>query len=288
MLPLLAAIAVLPSASASVLWENALPTNGNTGFDAAPLYGTICDANVSTCPGGTNKAYILGDQFTLSGSSNTITSVTVYEVGNVATTEFGTPGDSPITEFNGLDLYVAPDGATSGMGAPVDILTGAALGASATQVCYSGACGAGGMNFESLTNPSNYYAIYAVTFSGLDLVLGPGLYDFAVGANPKAGETFALLTSDPNHSGTSEEDSSTLCGTTGCGYIYYLPDGTGHTPLETYQYAPGSIGGYSNGADANVIINGTSTPEPATFGMLGLGLAGVWAGLRRRARNHRV
>jgi hypothetical protein len=287
---LLAGLVVLPSAYASTLWTDALPSNGNTGFDAAPVYGTICDTNVSACPGGTNKAYILGDQFTLSAATNTITSVTVYEVGNAVTTEFGNPGDPPNTEYNGLDLFISPDNAATGMGAPVDILTGANLTAAATRVCYGGPCGGGGMNFESVDNSSNYFGIYAVTFT-LNVTLGPGLYDFAVGANPKpnTGNVFALLTSDPNHSGTSEEDSASLCGTTGCGFLYYLPDGAANSPLATYQYQTGLglINNYNNGADVNVVINGTAVPEPSSFGFLGLGLAGIVAGVRR-ARHNRV
>jgi hypothetical protein len=51
---LLTVLAVLPPASAETLWTNALPTNGNTGFDAAPVYGSECDTNISTCPGGDN------------------------------------------------------------------------------------------------------------------------------------------------------------------------------------------------------------------------------------------
>jgi hypothetical protein len=59
--------------------------------------------------------------------------------------------------------------------------------------------------------------------------------------------------------------------------------------VATYQYAPGSITSYTNGADVNVIIEGSpSVPEPSTFALLGIGLAGASAGLRRRARRHRV
>ena len=284
-LPLLAALAVLPSASAGILWTNALPTDGNTGFDAAPVYGSLCDENQGTCPGAPVEPFILGDQFMLSSTTNTITSVTIYEVGNAVTSEFGTPGDTPDTEFSNLSLYVGPDGSATGLGSAVDSLSGASLLSASSQVCYSGTCGAGGMNYLSTSNPNDYYAIYAVTFSGLDLTLGAGLYDFAIGATPIGGNTFALLTSDPNNSGGATEDSASLSPN---GFLYYFYDGTGGAPLATYQYGPGAIAGYDNGADVNVTIDGTTTPEPSTFGLLGLGLAGVWAGMRRRNRHSRA
>jgi hypothetical protein len=276
---LLTVLAVLPSASGGTLWTNALPSNGNTGYDAAPLYGSLSDSNL---PGAPVKPFILGDQFTLSGSSNTINSVTIYEVGNVVTTATGTPGDTPDTEFSTLSLYIGPDGSATGLGSAVDTIGGAPLFSASTQVCYGGACGSGGVNFQSIYTSSVYYAIYAVTFSGLNITLPSGLYDFAIGATPIGGNTFALLTSDPNNSGTSEEDSATLCPN--CGFLYYFYDGTGGAPLATYQYLPGSISGYNNGADVNVLISGSSVPEPSTFGLIGLGLGGVLLGLRQRVR----
>ena len=280
---LLTVLAVLPSASGGTLWTNALPSNGNTGYDAAPLYGSLCDINLGSCPGGSVKPFILGDQFTLSGSSNTINSVTIYEVGNVVTTATGTPGDTPNTEFSTLSLYIGPDGSATGLGPAVDTLGGASLFNASTQVCYGGACGSGGVNFQSIYNSSVYYAIYAITFSGLNLTEPGGLYDFAIGATPIGdGNTFALLTSDPNNSGTSTENSATLCPN--CGFLYYFYDGTGGAPLATYQYGPGSISGYNNGADVNVLISGSSVPEPSSFGLIGLGLGGVLLGLRQRVR----
>jgi hypothetical protein len=284
---LLLAVCAGSSAYASSLWTNALPSNGNTGYDAAPVYGSLCDENKGACPGAPNEPYILGDQFTLSGSSNTINSVTIYEVAGVPTTATGIPGDGPGTEFSNLSLYIAPDSDPSGMGAAVDTLSGAsALGAASSQVCYSGACGGGGVNFESIYTPGEYFAIYSVTFSGLNLAMGAGLYDFAIGATPIGGNSFALLTSDPNHSGTSVEDSASLSPN---GFLFYFYDGSGGSPLATYQYvtSPPSIIGYDNGADVNVLITGSSSaPEPSSFGLLGIGLAGIWAGLRRRNHRH--
>jgi hypothetical protein len=199
----------------------------------------------------------------------------------VATTEFGLPGDSADSEFSSLSLYIAADNAAAGMGAPIDTLSGTY---SSTQVCYGGPCnGTTGMNFESLNSPGTYYAMYAVTFSGLNLALTAGLYDFAVGDTPIGNNTFALLISDPSNSGSSTEDSASLNPN---GYLYFFADGTAGSPLATYQYITnnGDINNYNNGADVNVIISGTSTPEPSSLGLLGLGFGAMLLGLRQRVR----
>jgi hypothetical protein len=191
----------------------------------------------------------------------------------------GTPGDTPDTEFSNLALYIGPDNSATGLGTAVDTLGGASLLAATTQVCYNGACGSGGTNYQSVDS-GNYYAIYAVTFSDLNISLAAGTYDFAVGDTPIGNNTFALLMSDPaNTSGGSESSA----GLSPNGFLYFFADGTGSSPLETYQYdsSSGLITNYNNNADVNVNI--TAVPEPTTFGMIGLGLA-AFAFMRRRTR----
>src|SRR5690348_12758829 len=110
-----------PCFADSVLFANLLPTinfNGppsTTRVNVAPVYNAPPLMN----PNSITENYILGDQFLLSQSTNTITSVTIFEVGNAPTTSTGAAIDTPDTEFNNLSLYLGPDGSVSGLGAPL-------------------------------------------------------------------------------------------------------------------------------------------------------------------------
>jgi hypothetical protein len=217
--------------------------------------------------------YILGDQFSLAGESD-ITSVTVYEVGNATVGEFANNAtDTPGTEFSNISLYLGADSTD---------LTDVSSSYTYAQVQY------GAQNYESINSPGTYYPIFAITFGGLNVDLAAGLNDFAIHATPIGGNTFALLMSDPNRSGIGNtEDSNSLPNSD---FVYYTNDGTSW--IATYQYAAGSVTGYTaiGDLDANSIILGSpvTTPEPSTLGLFGMGLAGVWAGLRRRARHPRI
>jgi hypothetical protein len=269
-----------PASAVGILWENLLPTaNLNNTVtlvnrsNAAPVYGSLADVN----KGGSVQPFILGDQFQLFNISSTITSFTIYEVGNVGGGPNATPGDTPDTEFSNVSLYIGPD--STGVQPLVASLSGAALLAASAQVCYAGAT----CNFQSLNSGTVYFPIYAITFSGLSLTLAPGLYDFSIGATPIGGNTFALHMSDPLNSGV-REDSSTLGGSED--FLYSFFDGPGNVPLTTYQYAgpgPNGVVGWTNPdpLDVNAVIVGTSVPEPATLAVVAAALLGLF-GLKRR------
>lgn len=276
LLILVAAFTIAPSASADTLWTNALPTTnlnsaaGSNRSNVAPVYGSLCDANTGNCDSGAGpitgatNPYILGDQFVLSGTTNTITQVTIYEVGNTPTSG---AIDDPTDEFNSITLYIGADHTN---------LTNVSSSYSFQQVQYTG-----GLDYESINSTGTFFPIFAITFSGLNFSAGgPGVYDFAIGADPKANNTFALLASDSSLSG-SEQDSSVFAPDNG--FLFFFDEGSG--PLSTYQYGPGFISNYNNGADANVIIEGIATPEPSTLATLGIGLLAAGFLQRRRLQN---
>jgi hypothetical protein len=257
--PLLVMLVALPSVYAGTIWTDALPSNGNSGNDAAVPQGSFISPPTP---------YILGDQFNLS-TATTITSVTVYAVDS--SQAVSSTGTGATNDLGSISLY---------LGADSTALTEAASDyTSATQVQFGN-----GQNYDSLDSPGTYYPIFAVTFSGLSVPLGAGLNDFAVDG---AGGTLYVLMSDPANSGTSEEDASTIGG--GSAFGYFINPGSGWTL--TYQYGPGAVSNYggSGTLDADVIIAGTgAVPEPSTIGLLGIGLAGIWAASRRRARRRRA
>jgi hypothetical protein len=240
---------------------NGYPAANNRSNDA-PIYSTLPDSNL----GGVQEPFTLGDQFQLLTPS-IIDSVTIYEVGNVALRSMGIASDTPDTEFSSVSLFIGPD--NTGLG-QVSTLSGAALKAASTQVFYT--VGTNQMNYQSI-NMNSYFPIFAITFSGLNLTEDAGLYDFAIGATPTSGNSFALLMSDPSQG--PAEDS---LGIPGHSFLYFFNDGPGGTPLATYQYAgPADLSNWSNpnAMDVNVIIQGSSVPEPATFGFVALALGGV-------------
>ena len=271
LLAILAASLAPSIASAATVWSNPLPTGnlnsaaGSNRSNAAPIYGSLCDPLVppNNCSGvgpqSPSEPYILGDQFNVGANTN-ITSVTVYEVGNSPTS--GTI-NTPDQEFRNISLF---------LGADQTPLTLVSSTYTFQRVQYNGTT-----DYESLNTNGLFFPIYSITFSGLNFLVGPGLNDFAIGATPIGNNTFALHTSDPTLSGPTE-DSASLSPN---GFLYFFDD---PTPDAAFQYSPGSISNYSNGADANVSILGDVVPEPGTIGLLGLGLAGLRLLQRKRRK----
>jgi PEP-CTERM motif len=248
---------------ADTLWNQALPTTNLNNIsnpnrsNVAVQYGTLANPQ----QGGASTPFIVGDAFTLSGTTNTIDSVTIYEVGNLPD---GGPQDTPTNEFSNISLFIGPDGSD---------LNFISNSFSAVQVHYVGA-----IDYQSVNNPA-FYPIWAITFSGLGLSLAPGVYDYAIGATPIGGNIFALHASDGNLGGAAADESG--------GLGFFQEDGAPGNPwIVTYGYAPGTIANYQNpgqNVDVNVLITGTSTPEPGTFLLFGLGFAGVLARRLRRS-----
>jgi len=281
-LPLVSFVLAVATASAGTIYSVNLPTaspsftiNGSATATTPPYRADVgVEYGVATSlVNGSTEPFILGDQFTTSGETE-ITSVTIYEISNTAVNSGGGSAglSNPANEFSSLSLYIGPD--STSLGSPVDTLSGASLSAASVNTLNTD-----GSHYQSISSTSRYY-IWAVTFSGLDVTLSSaGLYDFAIGADPNPGNTFALLMSDPN------AQSSSGTGQVNNGFIELLPDGTGGSPLAEYQYGPGGVGGFSDPDPAiDVVgnIQGQVIPEPSSLGLIGLGLGGVLVGLSRR------
>ncbi len=263
------------TASATVTYQNNLPTasasfaiNGLGSSTTPPradvgvIYGTHDNAS------SVSEPFILGDQFTTSVPS-TVTSVTVYEISNTPTSGLLTDAD-PTNEFNSISLYLGSDGN------PLSLASSSYTSARVLNTDSS--------DYESITSTANFY-IFQITFSGLNFDLGAaGLFDFAIGAVPNKTNTFALLTSDTG------AQSGGAAGQPNQGFVYSFLDGNGGTAyLPEVLYNPGDISGFTGNTDLNIDVVGsvttiTTTPEPATFGLIGLSLGALMLRLRRRAR----
>jgi hypothetical protein len=225
--------------------------------------------------------WVIGDYFSLAPSStgyDTINSVTVYEVAN-GTTASNTPNQ----EFSNITLYGGID--PTGNGGSFSV---SPLSSTYTYTGYQYAAdytNTGAANYCSLSNPAacgtagqaTYYNIYALTFSGLNWTVQTGVnYDFAVSGTPIGNNVFSLHATNALLSGAIEDDTDNSA-------IVYTPYQPNPTNLvATYAAGPGYVTNYANGADVNILINGTtSTPEPGTFALVGVGLL-TGALLRRR------
>lgn len=204
--------------------------------------------------------FIVGDDFVASNSTDSvITSLTVWAIANSPTS--GTI-DTLDQELSTVTLYLGqtPDGGYTWTQTGVYTLTNSQL-AVAPRAYYTGTT-----DYQSL-NGSSYYPIYALTFSGLDWYIPAGQISyFAVGSVPIGDSTFALSVSlDPD---TSTYDP------------FWFLVGSPYTP--TYGDYSDSIDNFTGQTVVNVSMDGSSVPEPATLGLLGLGIAGLVLKLRRR------
>lgn len=85
----------------------------------------------------------------------------------------------------------------------------------------------------------------------------------------------SLPTSNPNRLSAGESITFTVVGLTGVNFDLMNADG---------QTVIAHIQGLPNGQSAKVTCQPTAVPEPGTLLLMGSGLAGVGAGLRRRLR----
>jgi hypothetical protein len=258
-------------AHAATIYSRGLPssTNANSGTPATR-------SNEAWLTGFTdpnNGNYTLaGDDFTF-GSNGTINSITVFEVANNNIGD-GAAAD-PASEFASISLYEGP------IASPLTFLSSSYT---AVQNVYQ----PGASTFVDQNGFD--YAIYALTFGGLSLPVTAGTeYGFALDATANAGAcqfspfgdpcVLALHGSNAGLSGTPQQGSDDQ-------FRYFTLGGVG--PVATFENfcdvvcQQGSIPGAAP-TDINILISGTlTTPEPATWGTLAAGLAGLLLFARKR------
>jgi hypothetical protein len=258
--------AVLLIASASgfadqILFERDLPSNninGPSGIGRSN-YAPVVQGTTGL-PDPNNVPFILGDDFSLSGTGGfLVNTLTLYVV-------LQNPGDSLTQEISGLTLYGGADSGTIGVLSSLPTFT---------RVQYNGTT-----DYQSTASPTTFTSIYAVTFTNLNWsVVGGVDYDFALGATMIGNNTLAISASNMATSG-GVQDPNPLGGTDGS-YIEFF----GGTP-PTLSYAPFP----TVPQDLNVVISGVNlsnngnTPEPTTFAMMGLGGL-ILVSLRRRRKS---
>jgi hypothetical protein len=251
-----ALLSVCSVTSAGILFERDLPTSGLNASGASR-------SNIAPIQGSDkNGPFILGDDFTLSGSGSfLINSITVWIVGNCPVTTCTPTNTTPSTEFSAISLFGGLDNGTNG---PVTLLTSAY---SSTHVQY-----AGGLDYVS-PNDGLSYPLFQITFSPSAVVIpGNQLYDFAVSGTPNSTNTFALHASTASISGGIQDGADNLV----LGY-------QGNPEFVTFGIGAGNFSNFTNGADVNVLVDATAVPEPGTIAFVGLGVLALAAIRRRRS-----
>jgi hypothetical protein len=262
---LLAGMTTLSTLSATTLYQNNLPTSNidKLGTDGVRADVGVPETSIANAS-NTVEPFIEGDQFVVSGET-TVTSVTMYEISNATVAGGNLVLSNPANEFSSISLYLGPD---------VEPLTLASSSYTAVRVLNTDSS-----NYESIYDTTKYY-IWQITFSGLNVILpSAGTYDFAIGAVPNGNNTFAPLESD-----FADQGSAGGFDQPNQGYLVLFPDGPGGTWVAEEQYAAGSVSGFTNPDNIDVVgtVNGVASPEPSSFALIVLGLAGVSLGLRRR------
>jgi hypothetical protein len=197
-----------------------------------------------------DDTFLIGDDFTLLAPA-IIDSVTVYSLSKAP---FGTLNSAPGDEFSNISLYYGSTGSLS--------LSSSSY--TAQLVTYQ----LGGETYINLGGTP--FSIYALTFSGLNWAVNAGTYGFAVDATPVGGgSTLPLHASNAAVAGTPQDGADGF-------FRYYLFSG-GAATFDSFCDTGDNItcGGWDKSSDINVVVEGSTVPEPGTMSLLLMGLGGL-------------
>jgi len=276
---LLAATFVSGVGQATTVFQRALPSSTNVNNAAGANR-----SNVDWASGSAQLTYIVGDDFSFNDLAM-VDSISVFEIAN---NPVGGAPSSPSAEFANIMLYVGAHGSTLSLAS--SSYTSSLVAYAPAGFLYQGASG------------TDYYQIYELTFSGLNLTIpGSTLYDFAVDATPNAGACATAPNGDPCLLFLSASNAA-LSGTTQDGadglFKAFTSDGSGGfvyagscdsavTSGPNYCGTPPGGPGpalWNKSSDINVLIDGTVIPEPSTVTTMAMGLAGLAFLVRRRRK----
>jgi hypothetical protein len=257
-----------------IAYQNALPNTSNGGITYVNNAAGANEANVawqSASDFGTGNWILAGDDFSLSTSAN-ISQVTVYEISNgtAPSTGAASSADAPQNEFQSITLFYGTDSAG---------LTNSTSDYDSQQIFYE----PGEQNFEDLGG--TYHAVYALSFNVNWNLTSGVLYGFGVDAVP-AGITGNQLFLAASNVPLSLASGAIEDGTAN-EFAYWAETGEQGSSIPQFAgYCDASCQSASgfSGSDINVTL-ATTTPEPGTCALFGLGLA-LCAFSRRKAIYH--
>jgi hypothetical protein len=275
----------------TVIFERDLPTN-NLNEAAGNLRTNYSFTEV---PDTDPLAFVAfdGDDFTLDKQANN-----AYVVDSISTWSVASNlGEALGVEFASVSLYlraVQIDPLTHARtpltpfqvvatGAPNQSFNGATnvVGDSNPNITHTNVQYAGNQDYEGFGSPGSFFPLWENTFSNLNMVLLGGVtYEFAVWGlgHPD--------TQDPNslYGYWFNEYSGGLSGgvQTQADGLFWKFDA--NNPMAAGSPIDAKDAGLGpKSVDLNVLITGVGVPEPATFGLLGLGLIGLgYFGRRKR------
>ena len=226
------------AAQASLLVDRGLPTD-NLNNAAGPNRSNVTWAFGSYPP----YAWFVGDDFAL-GTSSSITDIRTW---------FTPSGDANVPSPT---LFLGTvDGTLSQVAARTTV----------TKVPY-----ANNEGYETGTS-GVYRDLYQVDFSFTDLTLSAGTYSFAVEGSPplaNGNPSFFEHASSAGYSGSIQQGADGSLD-----YYYNDPSADGSLYFDGTWSSLGN--GWDKPSDLNIQVFGAPVPEPASMGILGMGLLGL-------------